>query len=159
MELDVSDFRLGGEWLGINLETKKKEERKITLLIKPMSDKDGIEIAQLADKKDEKGKADLIPFIDRIKDYVLDWKIKSGGEPLPCNDKTKKEFLPFICGMPLKGEAERVEKERLENEKIAKEENKGLKKDDRIEPKKVFRKSVGMSILEFAQNFDNFIKN
>lgn len=159
MELDVSDFQMEGEWLKLDLETKKKEGRTVTIMVLPMSDKEGLEIASLAGKKDEGGKPDLGPFIDKIKDYIVGWKIKIGGKDLPCNDKNKKEYLKFICGMSLKGEADRVEKQREENAKKAREENKGLKKEDWVEPKKVYPTGVGTAVIEFAQNFDNFIKN
>lgn len=143
MELDVSKFQLGGEWLKLKLESKGEDKKTVSLKIKPMSDKESIEIAQLAEKKE------MQEFVAKIKDYVLDWDVKSGGKKLECDDKNKKEYLPFICVMILDGEEERVEKEMAENKKKAKE--------DGVEPKKVFKKGVGMSILEFAQNFDNFI--
>lgn len=142
MELDVSKFQLGGEWLKLNLETKKNE--KIDLLIKPMSDKESVHIGELASR-------DLQAFIEEVKKFVVDWNVKVDGKKLPCNDKNKKEFLPYICKINLKGETERVENERIAEKKKAKEEG--------IEPKKVFKKDVGSAILEFAQNFDNFIKN
>ena len=80
----------------------------------------------------EVGGKDIKEFFVNIKDVVLDWDLKTGEEALPCTDENKKKYLPFLITLKL---AEDTEKEE------------GAKS------------IVGYKIMEFAQNFDNFIKN
>lgn len=124
--MDIAKFQLGGEWLELKIKGGKLN---LNVMVKPLSDKEQLEMAGTAKKED------MIKFLDEIKGLVLDWDLTEGKEPLRCNEVNKKKYLPYLVNMTL-------EKEKVEGED---DEDSG--------------KTVGLAILEFAQNFNNFIKN
>ena len=165
--MDISKFQLGGEWLKLNIEGRKS----LKVMVRPLSDKDQLEMAGTAKKED------MTLFLDEIKGLVLGWDLTEGKEPLECNEVNKKKYLPYLINMTL----ELTKEEALANEEIKDKRNElnsqiekvksettdaellkvliGELKKKLIGLKEEDGKTVGLSILEFAQNFNNFIKN
>jgi len=136
--MDVSKFQMSGEWLELEVESKKIVG-PLKFLIKPLSSDEQLSMADL-------GREDNKEFLTRIQDLVLDWDLTKNGEKLACDEENKKSYLPYLFPMTLKKE---------------KEEEKELTADidlDEPKPKKI-PGTVGLAILGFAQDFTNFIKN
>lgn len=76
---------------------------------------------------------DVNKFSHRIMSLVIGWDLEDDGKPLECNKKNKENVMPYLVGMPLKKE-------------------KGKEKDPTM-------LNVGVAILTFAGDFNNFIKN
>ncbi len=135
--MDIAHFQLGGEWLDLKIKSEKGE-RSLRVKIKPFSDLDKYNIRQhLIDGKVEE-------FSSRIMDIILDWDLTDGGKPLKCNSENKGKYLPYLVGMNLDDSGD--------------EELEGDLEDEGTERRKV-PKNVGLAILNFATDFNNFIKN
>ena len=89
---------------------------------------------------------DIDNVLNKIQDLVLGWNLTKGGEPLECSDENKRSFLPYLIPMSLKKKKEE-KKEIMADEDL-----------DEPKPKKI-PGTVGLTILGFAQDFSNFIKN
>ena len=135
--MDVSSFQLEGEWLELEVESEKGE-RSLRFKIKPLSAKDQLDLGDIA-RKDVK---DLLSYVSGI---VIDWDLTEGGKKLPCTDKAKEKYLPYLIGMTIK---KKEEEKRREEGEVSTDKGPGE-----------IRSFVGLEILSFAQNFDNFIKN
>jgi hypothetical protein len=81
----------------------------------------------------EDSEGDPKKFLKKVEDLVVDWNLEKDGVPLPCTPENKTFYLPYLIGM-----------------KIKEEEEAGKEKEEKI---------VGMTIIEFAQDFGNFTKN
>jgi len=128
MAIDIAGFQLGGEWLEMNIEGGLS----LKVLVKPLSDKEQIQMSRSAKKED------MAPFLDEVKALVLDWDLMEGKNSLKCNDGNKKKYLPYLINMKVEqGAAEQEDEENEEEDSV----------------------TVGVSILKFAQTFSNFIKN
>lgn len=106
--------------------------KSLKVMVKPLSDKEQFDLASVAKKED------LNLMLDKVKTLILDWDLTEGKESLKCNKLNKEKYLPYLINMSL-----------------AKEEKDGKEEDD----EKKIPGTIGVSILEFAQNFNNFIKN
>lgn len=136
--MDVSKFQIEGEWLEVEVKSKKVTG-PLKFLVKPLSSDDQLDMADM-------GRENRKEFLIKIQDLVLDWDLTKDGKKLDCNDENKKSFLPFLIPMELKEEKE--------------EEKEVMADEDLDEPKsKKIPGSVGLAILGFAQDFGNFIKN
>ena len=137
--MDISKFQLGGEWL--ELKVKHQDgEMPLKLLVKPLSAPEQMDLGELARKNTKK-------FIAKTDDLVLDWDLTEEGERFPCTPENKKKVLPYLTFMSL-----------IEDEEPQDVEEKKDEEPQDVEPKKAAR-TVGIAVIEFAQNFDNFIKN
>ena len=136
--MDVSKFQIKGEWLELEVASKKIIG-PLKFLVKPLSSDEQMEMADV-------GRENRKEFLTKIQDLVLGWNLTKGGEPLECSDENKRSFLPYLIPMSLK-------KEKEEKKEIIADE-------DLDEPKsKKIPGTVGLTILGFAQDFSNFIKN
>ena len=142
--MDVSKFQIKGEWLELEVESKKVIG-PLKFLVKPLSSDDQLDMADIG-REDKKG------FLNKILDLILDWNLTQNGSPLECSDENKKSYLPYLIPMNLK-----KEKKKEEPEEIMADED----LDKKPEPKRArfIQDSVGLRILGFAQDFSNFIKN
>lgn len=139
--MDIAKFQLGGEWLDLQIESAKGEDKSLRVKVKPFSDMDKYNIRQLlVDGK-------VGEFSGKIIDLILDWDLTEGKDPLKCTKENKEAYLPYLVGMPL------VEVEKQETDEPMDE------KEDGELPKKKIRQNVGFAILGFASDFNNFIKN
>ncbi len=133
--MDVSKFQLEGEWLELEVESKNVVG-PLKFKIKPLSSDEQIDLA-------EAGEGDIKDFLKQVNGLVLDWDLEDGKEKLICNDENKKKYLPYLIGMKIKKE---------ENEEEFTIEDESGKEVKAI-------KSVGITIITFAQDFGNFVKN
>lgn len=136
--MDVSKFQIKGEWLEIEVASKKIIG-PLKFLVKPLSSEDQIDMASI-------GRENAKEFLTKIQDLVLDWNLTNNGESLICDDENKKSYLPYLIPMDLK-------KEKKEEKEIMADEDLDEPKVEKIPD------SVGLAILGFAQDFGNFIKN
>lgn len=136
--MDVSKFQIKGEWLELEVESKKIEG-PLKFLVKPLSSDDQLDMADIG-REDKKG------FLNKIQDLVIDWNLTQNGAHLECSDENKKSFLPYLIPMNLK-------KEKEEEKEIIADEDLDKSKLEKIPD------TVGLAILGFAQDFGNFIKN
>lgn len=142
--MDVSKFQIKGEWLELEVESKKVIG-PLKFLVKPLSSDDQLDMADVS-REDKKG------FLNKIQDLVLDWDLTKNGEKLECNAESKSIYLPYLIPMNLKEEKEdEKEKGIMADEDL----------DEKPEPKRArfIQDTVGLRILGFAQDFTNFIKN
>lgn len=137
--MDVSKFQIKGEWLELEVKSKKLVG-PLKFLIKPLSSDEQLDMADL-------GREERKKFLAKIQDLVLDWDLTKNGEKLECNDENKKSYLPYLIPMTLKEKKEEEEKEITADMDL-----------DKPKPKKI-PGTVGLAILGFAQDFTNFIKN
>ena len=148
--MDVSKFQIKGEWLELEVESKKVIG-PLKFLIKPLSSDDQLDMADIG-REDKKG------FLNKIMDLVLGWNLTENGSPLECSDENKKSYLPYLIPMNLKEEKKKKEEtETEESKEILADED----LDEKPEPKRArfIQDTVGLRILGFAQDFTNFIKN
>ena len=136
--MDVSKFQIKGEWLELEVKSKKLIG-SLKFLIKPLSSSEQLDMADI-------GRESRTEFLDKIQDLVMDWDLTKDGEKLVCDEENKKSFLPYLIPMTLKEEEEK-EKEITADEDL--NESKAKK----------IPGTVGLAILGFAQDFTNFIKN
>jgi len=144
--MDVSKFQIKGEWLELEVESKKVIG-PLKFLVKPQTSNDQLDMAEIG-RDDKKG------FLTKILDLILDWDLTKNGEPLLCDDENKKAYMPYLIPMNLKKEEKKKEEE--PKEILADEDL-----DEKPEPKRArfIQDTVGLRILGFAQDFSNFIKN
>lgn len=144
--MDVSKFQIKGEWLELEVESKKLIG-PLKFMVKPLTSDDQLDMAEIS-REDKKG------FLNKILDLVLDWDLTKNGEPLLCDDENKKAYMPYLIPMNLKKEKE---KKKEEPKEILADEDLDIKP----EPKRArfVQDTVGLRILGFAQDFTNFIKN
>ncbi len=132
--MDVSKFQLEGEWLEVEVKSKNVIG-PLRFKVKPLSSDEQIDLA-------EAGKGNIKDFLKQINELVLDWDLEDEKEKLICDDENKKKYLPYLIGM-------RVKLEKDDDSMIEDEEGKKIK----------IIKSVGVTIISFAQDFGNFVKN
>ncbi len=146
--MDVSKFQIKGEWLELEVESKKVIG-PLKFRIKPQTSDDQLDMAEIG-REDKKG------FLNKILDLVLDWNLTKDGESLPCDDENKKAYLPYLIPMNLKKEKKEKKEEEQPKEIFADEDL-----DKKPQPKRArfIQDTVGLRILGFAQDFSNFIKN
>ncbi|MCK4759029.1 MAG: hypothetical protein KAT69_03225 [Candidatus Aminicenantes bacterium] len=137
--MDVSKFQIKGEWLELEVKSKKLIG-SLKFLVKPLSSSEQLDMADI-------GRESRTEFLDKIQDLVIDWNLTKNEQKLECNDENKKSFLPYLIPMTLKEEEKEEEKEITADEDL-----------DKPKPKKI-PGTVGLAILGFAQDFTNFIKN
>jgi len=144
--MDVSKFQIKGEWLELEVKSKKVIG-PLKFLVKPLSSDDQLDMADVS-REDKKG------FLNKIQDLVLDWNLTKNGETLPCDAENKAAYLPYLIPMNLKEEEK--EEDEKPKEILADEDL-----DKKPEPKRArfVQDTVGLRILGFAQDFTNFIKN
>ena len=146
--MDVSKFQINGEWLELEVESKKVIG-PLKFLVKPLSSDDQLDMAEIS-REDKKG------FLNKILDLVLGWNLTKNGEPLLCDDESKKAYMPYLIPMNLKEEKEKKKKEEEPKEILADED---LDKKPEAKRARFIQDTVGLRILGFAQDFTNFIKN
>jgi hypothetical protein len=132
--MDVSKFQLEGEWLELEVESKNVTG-SLEFKVKPLSSDEQIDLA-------EAGEGNIKDFLLKVNELVLDWNLEDGESKLVCDDENKKKYLPYLIGM-------RVKLEKGDDSTIEDEEGKKIK----------VIKSVGLTIISFAQDFGNFVKN
>ena len=144
--MDVSKFQIKGEWLELEVESKKVIGL-LKFLVKPQTSDDQLDMAEIG-REDKKG------FLNKILDLVLGWNLTKDGDPLPCDAENKQAYLPYLIPMNLKKEKE---KKKEEPKEILADED----LDKKPQPKRArfVQDTVGLRILGFAQDFTNFIKN
>lgn len=143
--MDVSKFQINGEWLELEVESKKVVG-PLKFLIKPLSSDDQLDMADI-------GRDDQKKFLNTVIDLVLDWDLTRNGEKLPCEGEDKELYLKYLIPMNLK-EEKKEEKEDDKPKEIMADED----LDKKPKPKKI-PGTIGLAILGFAQDFGNFIKN
>jgi len=84
--MDVSKFQIKGEWLELEVESKKLIG-PLKFMVKPLTSDDQLDMAEIS-REDKKG------FLNKILDLVLDWDLTKNGEPLLCDDENKKAYMP-----------------------------------------------------------------
>jgi hypothetical protein len=92
--------------------------------------------------KDGEGKPVLVPQENRIGDIfrgilidaVVGWDLTTDGQPIPCTMEKKREILPTLLGMMVKSSAE-------------------------VDENDPFGRVLGRSLLAFAMDAENFLKN
>ncbi|MCK5127902.1 MAG: hypothetical protein KAR42_16715 [candidate division Zixibacteria bacterium] len=141
--MDVSKFQIKGEWLELEVKSKKVIG-PLKFLVKPLSSDDQLDMADI-------GRDDKKQFLNTILDLVLDWNLTQNGQKLPCDAENKELYLKYLIPMNLKEKEEEKEKETKE---IMADEDL-----DKPKPARIIPDTVGLSILGFAQDFSNFIKN
>jgi len=146
--MDVSKFQINGEWLELEVESKKVIG-PLKFLVKPLSSDDQLDMAEIS-REDKKG------FLNKILDLVLGWNLTKNGEPLLCDDESKKAYMPYLIPMNLK-EEKKEEKEKEKPKEILADED--LDKKPEAKRARFIQDTVGLRILGFAQDFTNFIKN
>jgi len=136
--MDVSKFQMKGEWLELEVESKKLVG-PLKFLVKPLSSDEQLDMAEIGRESSKK-------FLTKVQDLVMDWDLTKNGEKLECNEENKESFLPYLIPMSLKKEEE---------------EEKEVTADEDLDKPKVKKipGTVGLAILGFAQDFANFIKN
>lgn len=132
--MDVSKFQLEGEWLEVEVKSKNVTG-SLKFKIKPLSSDEQIDLA-------EAGEGNIKDFLSKVNELVLDWNLEDGESKLVCDEKNKKKYLPYLIGM-------RVKLEKGDDSTIEDEEGKKIR----------VIKTVGLTIISFAQDFGNFVKN
>ena len=145
--MDVSKFQIKGEWLELEVASKKVIG-PLKFLVKPLSSDDQLDMADIS-REDRKA------FLNKIQDLVIDWDLTKDGEKLECSDENKKSYLPYLIPMNLKEEKKKKEDEGPK-EILADED---LDKKPEAKRARFIQDTVGLRILGFAQDFTNFIKN
>jgi hypothetical protein len=83
------------EWLTYELETTVLDPPILKLRIRPIN-------AMVAnDIEPEKMKLSAM-MIEMVIDAIQEWDIADAGEPIPCNDVTKRQHLQFLLGQKVK---------------------------------------------------------
>ena len=176
--MDIAKIQFGGEWLDLNIDSKNKDGEDLTLKvkIKPLSESEKYSIHK---KMKEVEKTESVDeFADEIMALILDWDIFDDGKPIECTKENKARVIPYLIGMKVKSEdsnddennyPNRIERViiRVKLESI----KKSIESDEKesaissvnvlnnlMETEKPL-KNVGISILTFAGQFNNFIKN
>lgn len=65
----------------------------------------------------------------KIEELIIDWELEENGKKLECNEANKKKYIPYLITVVIKDEESKL------------------------------GNTVGRFILEFAQDFSNFVKN
>ena len=89
--MDVSKFQIKGEWLELEIKSKKVEG-PMKFLVKPLSSDEQMDMAEV-------GREDRKAFLNKIQDLVLDWDLTKNGEKLECDAESKSVYLPYLIPM------------------------------------------------------------
>lgn len=129
--MDVNKLLLEGEWLEVEVESKKINE-PFRFKLRPISSTEQLKMLERVQKNDK-----LI--VNEIASLILDWNLEFDGKKLACDPANKEKYLEWLLLLVVKKKQDEEE--------------------DSEEEKKKRIKTIGVVILEFAQNIENFIKN
>jgi len=88
--MDVSNYGFDGAWVEIHIQSKKISD-PFKFRVQPLG-----EMAIMA----ASGRPDSVTSL--FVEAVIDWNLTLGKDPLPCDEKTKKLYLPRFATYAVK---------------------------------------------------------
>lgn len=81
----------------------------------------------------EVGTKNVKNFFKKINNLIIDWNLTDGDKPVPCTEENKRKYMPHLIPLRVKTGADKEEGPEMS--------------------------ILGVKLIEFAQNIENFIKN